>query len=219
MPADELARIPEKGGFITVSNHHFGSIDGLILCDMVNRKRPDYKLLTTFLLVLIPNLKDCFLPVDNLSGRQDARSVNSIRAALKHIADGGAMGFFPAGEVATYQKKEARTAVSDHPVIEDKPWAANIIKLIKKSKLPVIPIYFEGTNSASFHFLGKIHRRLRTVRLVHELFNKRNTVVPVRIGKPILPEETGEMDLESYGKLLRERTYALAAECPKNSRD
>ena len=215
LPQEQLSRIPAEGGFITVSNHHFGSIDGLILCDAVGRRRKDYKLLTTFLLSLIPNLKEGFLPVDNLSGHQDARSVNSIRTALRHIADGGAIGFFPAGEVATYQKEGARTAVSDKPVIEDKPWAANIIKLIKRSNLPVIPIYFDGTNSRNFHALGKIHPRLRTVRLIHELFNKKGTVVQVRIGQPILPAETADMDLETFGAYLRNRTYALEANCRK----
>ena len=213
IPASQLDRIPAEGGFITVSNHHFGSIDGLILCDTVGRRRSDYKLLTTFMLALIPNLRDGFLPVDNLSGRQDARSINSIRTALRHIADGGAIGFFPAGEVATWQKEGARTAIGKKKVIEDKPWAANIIKLIKKSNLPVIPIYFEGTNSRSFHQLGKIHPRLRTVRLIHELFNKQGTVVQVRIGQPIQPAETADMDLETFGNYLRSRTYALEASC------
>lgn len=213
LPEGQLDRIPAEGGFITVSNHHFGSIDGLILCDIVLRKRKDYKLLTTFLLALVPNLKEGFLPVDNLSGKQDARSVNSIRAALRHISEGGAIGFFPAGEVATYQKKEARTAIGKEPVIEDKPWAANIIKLIKKSGLPVIPIYFDGTNSDNFHALGKIHRRLRTGRLIHELFNKQGTVVQVRIGKPIPAAELADMDVDTLGKYLRNRTYALEASC------
>ena len=217
IPAGQLDRIPAEGGFITVSNHHFGSIDGLILCDTVGRKRKDYKLLTTFLLSLVPNLKEGFLPVDNLSGKQDARSVNSIRTALRHIADGGAIGFFPAGEVATYQKKGARTAVGEEPVIEDKPWANNIIKLIKKSGLPVIPIYFDGTNSRNFHWLGKIHRRLRTVRLIHELFNKEGTVVQVRIGQAIQPAEIARMDVESLGRYLRSRTYALEASCRKET--
>ena len=48
IPEGEMDRIPSDGGFITVSNHHFGSIDGLILCDSILRKRTDYKLLTTF---------------------------------------------------------------------------------------------------------------------------------------------------------------------------
>ena len=177
------------------------------------RKRKDYKLLTTFLLSLVPNLKEGFLPVDNLSGKQDARSVNSIRTALRHIADGGAIGFFPAGEVATYQKVGARTTLGEKPVVEDKPWAANIIKLIKKSGLPVIPIYFHGTNSDNFHALGKIHRRLRTVRLIHELFNKQGTVVQVRIGTPIPAAELADMDIDTLGKYLRSRTYALEASC------
>lgn len=213
LPEGQLDRIPAEGGFITVSNHHFGSIDGLILCDTILRKRKDYKLLTTFLLALVPNLKEGFLPVDNLSGKQDARSVNSIRAALRHISDGGAIGFFPAGEVATYQKAGARTAIGEKPVVEDKPWAANIIKLIKKSGLPVIPIYFHGTNSDNFHALGKIHRRLRTVRLIHELFNKEGTVVQVRIGTPIPAAELADMDVDTLGKYLRSRTYALEASC------
>lgn len=212
IPQGQMERIPASGGFITVSNHHFGSIDGLILCDAIGRLRPDYKLLTTFLLSLIPELSDGFLPVDNLSGKMDVRSVNSIRTALRHIQDGGAIGFFPAGEVATYQKKGKRTALSAKPVVEDKPWAPNIIKLIKKSALPVIPIYFDGTNSANFHFLGKIHRRLRTVRLIHEVFNKRGLVVKVRIGRPILPEEFEKMDVNSFGAYIRNRTYALEAQ-------
>ena len=213
LPEEDLNKIPSEGGFITVSNHHFGSIDGLILCDTVLRKRADYKLLTTFLLSLIPNLKEGFLPVDNLSGKTDTRSVNSIRTALKHISDGGAIGFFPAGEVATYQKGSARTALGKSPVIEDKPWATNIIKLIKKSGLPVIPIYFDGTNSRNFHWLGKIHPRLRTGRLIHELFNKKGSFVKVRIGQPISPAEMADMDLETLGAYLRNRTYALEARC------
>ena len=220
IPEGELDRIPAEGGFITISNHHFGSLDGLILIDSILRKRADYKLMTTFLLALIPNLTEGFLPVDNLSGKTDTRSVNSIRAALTHIASGGGMGFFPAGEVATYQKKDKRTALGESPVIEDKPWATNIIKLIRKSGLPVIPIYFEGTNSRNFHWLGKIHRRLRTVRLIHELFNKKGTFVKVRIGQPILPSEMADMDLDTLGGFLRSRTYALEAKClPQKKED
>lgn len=213
-----LDHIPAEGGFITVSNHHFGSIDGMILSATVGRKRPDYKLLTTFMLSLIPNLASSFMPVDNISGNKSAaRSVSGIRMALQHIQEGGALGFFPAGEVATYQKGAARTALTDKPVIEDKPWADNIIKLIRKSHFPVIPIYFEGTNSRNFHWLGKIHPRLRTVRLVHELFNKQGVHVKVHIGTPISPEEIGKFEsVEALGLYLRSRTYALEAMTQEN---
>ena len=214
VPEGELDRIPADGGFITISNHHFGSLDGLILCDTVGRRREDYKILTTFMLSLIPNLSPNFLPVNNLGGKNDARSINSIRMALQHIKDGGALGLFPAGEVATYQKEGKRTAVSAQKVIEDKPWAPNMIRLIQKSGLPVVPIYFDGTNSRNFHFLGKIHPRLRTVRLVHELFNKRGTHIKVRIGRPVTPEEMAKFaSAEELGAYLRNLTYALEVNC------
>ena len=211
---EQLKRIPEQGGFITVSNHHFGSIDGLILSSVIGGKRSDYRILTTFLLALIPSLRSSFMPVDNLSGNTaSAKSIHGIRMALQHIHDGGALGFFPAGEVATYQKPDKRTAVGDGKVIEDKPWAENIIKLIKNSGFPVIPVYFEGTNSKFFHFLGKIHPRLRTIRLIHEMLNKKGTHVKVRIGQAVTPEEIARYSVPELGKYLRNRTYALAADC------
>lgn len=212
---EQLSRIPAEGGFITVSNHHFGSIDGMILSSLVGHRRPDFKILTTFLLAKIPSLKPCFLPVDNLSATNQGRSVAGIRMALEQIARGEGLGLFPAGEVATYQKKGRRSAVSKKKVVEDIPWADNIIKVIKKSKQPVVPIYFQGQNSKMFHFLGKIHPRLRTVRLIHEMFNKAGTTVKVRFGQPITPEEIAVFgnDIEALGKYLRNRTYALEAEC------
>jgi putative hemolysin len=214
IPEGQLDRIPAEGGFITVSNHHFGSIDGLILSDTVGRKRKDYKILTTFMLSLIPNLTESFLPVNNLGGKNDARSINSIRMALEHMQTGGGLGLFPAGEVGTWQKEGKKTAVAPGKVIEDKPWAPNIIRLIKKSGLPVVPIYFDGTNSNNFHQLGRIHPRLRTARLIHELFNKRGTHVKVRIGLPITPQEIAKFeDTEAFGQYLRNVTYALEASC------
>lgn len=212
VPEEQLEYIPKEGGFFTVSNHHFGSIDGMILNAIFGPRRPDMKILTTFMLSYIYNLRDNFIPVDNLSSG-GSRSITGIRTALQHIADGHPLGLFPAGEVATWQKGKKRTAVKEGKVIEDKPWAENIIKLIKKSGLPVIPVYFDGTNSRLFHWLGRIHPRLRTVRLPLELFNKQGTHVKVRIGQPISAQEIASYSVEDLGKYLRNRTYALEAQC------
>ena len=214
IPEGQVDRIPAEGGFITISNHHFGAIDGLILSAVVGGKRSDYRILTNFLLSLIPGLKESFMPVNPISDVAKAKSLSGIRMALSHISKGGALGFFPAGEVATYQKKKNRTALGCKPRIEDKPWADNIIKIIAKSGLPVIPIYFDGTNSRNFHILGKIHPRLRTVRLIHELFNKRGRTVQVRIGQPITAETIGQFeDTGVLGRYLRSRVYALQVSC------
>ena len=212
IPPEQLEYIPKEGGFITVSNHHYGAIDGMALNAVVGSRRPDYKILTTFFLSLIPSLKDSFIPVDNFS-TGGARSISGIRAALGHIADGKALGLFPAGEVGTWQKGKNRTSLGGEKIVEDIPWAENIIKLIRKSGFPVVPIYFEGGNSKSFHILGKLHPRLRTVRLIHEVFNKPGKVVQVRIGQPIPASEIAGMDLPTLGRYLRSRCYALEAQC------
>lgn len=209
---EQLGHIPQEGGFITVSNHHYGSIDGMILSSVIGSKRPDYKILTTFLLSLIPNLRDSFIAVDNFSAG-GARSISGIRTALSHIAEGHPLGLFPAGEVATWQRRKKRTSLRKGHVVEDVPWAENIIKLIIKSGFPVIPVYFEGGNSKVFHLLGKIHPRLRTVRLIHEMFNKRGARVKVRIGQPIPASEIAGMDVPVLGRYLRSRCYALEAQC------
>jgi putative hemolysin len=212
IPPEQLERIPKEGGFITVSNHHYGAIDGMILSAVVGSRRPDYRILTTFLLSLIPSLKDSFIPVDNFSAG-GARSISGIRTALGHIGGQHPLGLFPAGEVATWQKGSNRTSLGKGKVVEDIPWAENIIKLIKKSGFPVIPIYFEGGNSKSFHVLGRLHPRLRTVRLIHEVFNKRGRVVQVRIGQPIPAGEIAGFDVPALGRYLRNRCYALEAQC------
>lgn len=209
----QLENIPLEGGFITVSNHHYGSIDGMILTDVVARRRPDYKILTTFLLARIPNLKDWFIPVNNISSG-DTRTVTGIRAALSHIGAGKPLGLFPAGEVATWQKKEKRSAAK-RGVIEDKPWAENMMKLIRRSGFPVVPICFDGVNSLSFHLLGLIHPRLRTVRLAHEMLNKKGRVVHVKIGKPIPAEELAQYTPSQLSSYLRGRCYALLEETPE----
>lgn len=208
---EQLERIPKEGGFFTVSNHHFGAVDGMILNSVIGSRRPDHKILTTFFLSLIPNLKDSFIAVDNFT-TGGAKSMSGIRIALDHIAQGRPLSLFPAGEVATWQRGANRTA-SGRKVIEDKPWADNMIKLIKKSGYPVIPIYFDGVNSPSFHRLGRIHERLRTLRLVHEMLNKKGQNIKVRIGQPINPEEIASMDIETLGKYLRNRCYALQGQC------
>lgn len=217
-PPEQIGHIPAEGGFLTVSNHPYGGADGLILNSIVGSRRKDFKILTTFLLAKIRNLEDWFIPVDNFS-TGGARSVAGIRGALGHIASGGGLGLFPAGEVSTWQKKGARTAVSGKRVVEDKPWADNIVKLVKNSGLPVIPVYFDGGNSRLFHILGRVHPILRTVRLVREMTGMRGTLVKVRIGKPIPASEVARMDIPVLRDYLRNRCYALESECVSMVKD
>lgn len=211
IPDEQLKRLPAEGGFILVCNHPYGSLDGLILETVVGALRPDLKTMTTFMLTLIPGLKDGFIPVDNFSSGA-ARSLSGLRAAMEHLAGGHPLALFPAGEVSTWQRGQDRTARSKR-VAEDKPWADSVIKLVKKAGLPVIPMYFEGSNSLLFHRLGRIHPRLRTLRLPREMFNKAGRCVQVRIGQPLSRDEISSLDIPALGRCLKSRCYALETQC------
>lgn len=166
-----------------------------MLSSIVGAIRPDLKILTNFLLSMIPTLEESFLPVNPFSDSTSKRkSIAGIRMAMEHIEKGGCLGLFPAGEVATIQKGESRTSLKSGRVVEDIPWPTNIIKLIKNANVPVIPIYFEGENSRWFHFLGRIHPMLRTLSLANQLFNKRGKTIPMRVGWPIFPSEIADFD-------------------------
>jgi len=201
----DLAKIPKQGSFITVSNHPLGGIDGLILMSILLKVRPDFKVMGNFLLNKIVPVQPLIIPVNPFEQFKDsASSLAGLKACLTHLSTTSALGIFPAGEVSTFQ--------NDAKVIIDKPWSPTIAKLVTKSQVPVIPIYFEGENSVLFHLLGQIHPLLRTARLPTELFNKKGKPVKIRIGSAILPKQINEFsksaELTAY---LRAKTYALGS--------
>lgn len=201
---EDLQKIPREGAFITVSNHPFGGLDGIILIKLLSKIRPDYKVMANFLLKKIVPIKDYFLGVNPFENRKSISSAGGIKEALRQIADGKPLGLFPAGEVSAYQ--------TDSNSIEDREWGVSVLKLIKKAHVPVIPIYFQGSNSMLFQLLGLIHPMLRTIKLPSELLNKKNKAVRLRIGNPITVEvQDSFTDMVQYGKFLRARTYLLGS--------
>jgi putative hemolysin len=203
VPEKELENIPETGAFITVSNHPFGGIEALMICKIIFSRRKDFKAMANFLLQKIDPLKDFVLPVNPFESRREVRSsFSGIKEGLTYTKEGHGILIFPAGEVSTYQ--------TDTNLIVDREWQESALKFIKKAEVPVIPVYFHGTNSRWFHILGRIHPMLRTAKLPSELFNKKNKTFLVRIGKPITVKEQAEFkDIARYGRYLRARTYSL----------
>lgn len=205
IPDTDLENIPAEGPFITVSNHPFGGIDALILLKIMTAKRPDVKGMANFLLQKIDPLKEYVLPVNPFETFKDVKSsFRGLKEGLNYLKEGHIVIIFPAGEVSTYQ--------SDTNLIIDREWQDSALKFIKTASVPVVPVYFHGTNSRWFHILGRVHPLLRTAKLASELFNKRNKIIKVRIGKPISVKEQSEFrDLARYGRYLRARTYSLGS--------
>ena len=200
----ELNVIPKEGPFIVVANHPFGGIEGVILFDAIAKIRPDFKMMTNFILSHVPNLKNVVIPVNPFTNNPEwGSSVGGIKAAMEHLAKGNGLGVFPAGEVSRYNG-------NDYP--EDIEWSVTIAKLAKKSGAPVIPLYFDGRNSDKFYRRDKLHPMLGTAMLPHELVNKCNKHIVMRIGKPIAPSELAPYnDPKILAAYLRARSYALEA--------
>ena len=200
---DDLKRLPKDGAYITVSNHPLGGIDGILLLKLMLEQEPDFKIIANFLLHRIEPMKPYIMPVNPFENHKDAKSsVLGIKETLRHLSDGKPLGIFPAGEVSTYK---------DGKLVVDKPWEEGAIKIIKKAKVPVVPIYFHAKNSKLFYFLSSLNETLRTAKLPSELLTQKNRVIKVRIGKPISVAEQNEIEnIVDYGDFLRKKTYMLS---------
>jgi putative hemolysin len=197
-----LKNIPKEGAFIAIANHPFGGIEGLILLKMLAKVRPDVKLMANFILKKIPNLSEHFIAVNPFENISNNSSISGIKSTLELLNAGSPIGIFPAGEVSAFDTKTQK--------VMDKQWNPVVGKLISKSKVPVLPIYFHGNNGLLFNILGIIHPTLRTAKLPSELFNKKGYTIKMRIGKAIQPNELKQFSSnEKLLTYLRARTYAL----------
>ncbi len=176
-PENDLKHLPKSGPFIVVSNHPFGFLDGLIMIRIFGEKFPEFRVLANYFLRLFEPVSDSFIDVSPF-GNAVNQNIAGIKKALKHLQDGHPLGIFPSGEVATFHGNK----------LVDKEWEISAVKLIEKAGVPVIPVYFEGTNSPLFHSLGRINPYLRTISLPNEFLRKKNQKVFFRIGQPIHPE-------------------------------
>lgn len=199
-----LENLPE-GAFITVSNHPFGALDGIMLIDIVTRYRTDYKVMVNMILGRITAMNPNFIKVDALASDDPAKkavSMIGIKQCIEHVRAGHPLGFFPAGAVSK---------VNWCGRLVDRKWQDSVIRLIQKLKVPVIPIYFHGSNSWFFNFLGVVCWQLRTLRLPSEVWRKTHKTLHVSVGDPISVEEqrahSGSTD--ELGEFLKSRTYAL----------
>ncbi|OXA94851.1 GNAT family N-acyltransferase [Flavobacterium hercynium] len=211
IPEEDLKRLPKDGAYITISNHPLGGIDGILLLKLMLEREPNFKIIANFLLHRIVPLKKYIMPVNPFENHRDAKSsVVGIKETLRHLSDGKPLGIFPAGEVSTYK---------DGKLVVDKPWEEGALKLIRKAKVPVIPIYFHAKNSRLFYWLSKIDDTLRTAKLPSELLTQKDRVIKVRIGKPISVNEQNEIEsFEEYSEFLRKKTYMLANPFEKDSK-
>ena len=204
--AAKLAAVPKSGPLIIVANHPFGLVDGLLIGNLTNHIRSDFKVLTNARLYPPDaDVQHYILPID-FDPTEAARDTNlATRAAARaHLKAGGCLIIFPAGGVATTPTPFARRAI-------DLDWKPFTARLIHEAKASVLPIYFHGQNSRLFQIASHISMTARLALLLHEVANKMGRQFHATIGDVFPYEQVQPIrDTRALCRFLRDSTYSLA---------
>lgn len=202
--AERLDQLPE-GAFITISNHPYGGLDGIVLVDLFGHRRPDYKVMVNDVLSRVRAMASAFItvtPRTEASDGQTGKSLSGVRNVIRQLENGHPVGFFPSGAVSDLNPKSH--------VIADREWQNSMIRLIMKARVPVVPVRFFDHNSRMFYFLGLINWKVRTLRLPSELFNKHRGKHRLAIGETISVEQLEKFEnVEDLSHYLRECVYGM----------
>lgn len=204
--ASDLDRIPASGPVVVVSNHPLGGLDGIILGDLLRRRRQDSRLMANFLLQRVIHSEHHMFFVDPFPRGDAAKkaSLIGLRDSIRHLKQGGLLGVFPGNKVSHYQW--------DLKTVADGPWVPNIAAIIRRTEATVVPVFIEGGNSVFFNIAGMIHPLLRTVLLPRELVRQGKDPEPVRVhvgtAIPFSRLKRFESD-EGLSKFLRVATYVM----------
>src|ERR1700719_2637983 len=168
-------RVPPETPLVIVANHPFGIGDGIALLALAEQLGRPYRILANSDFVKVPEIHHFVLPID-FSGSREAIKTNleSRKLARRLLREGVTIVVFPAGGVAT----------AEHPAgkAEELPWKAFTARLIQQAEAAVLPIYFEGQNSALFHLVSRYSLTMRRALMVSELRNFVGATLRVHVG-------------------------------------
>lgn len=210
---ESLGEIPAKGPAIIVANHPFGVLDGVMICWLVARIRPDFKILTNALLNRVDEIKHALLPIDFEESKAALETNIKSRAEAKALLEnGGVLIIFPGGTVSTTPTVLARKA-------KDPEWKTFTARMIVQGKAPVVPVFFGGQNSRLFQVASHVSMTLRLSLLFKEVHDRIGADMVIRIGKRIPYEDLKAItDRKKLMEFLRDKTYELADGAPETSK-
>ncbi|KJZ19958.1 lysophospholipid acyltransferase family protein [Loktanella sp. S4079] len=204
--AGALENIPETGPVIVVANHPYGILDGLMLGQIMSKRRcGDFRVLAHRVFRRSPDLERVILPISFDETKEAAKlNLNTRAEAVRYLCDGGAIGVFPGGTVST--------SATPFSAPMDPSWRTFTAKMIAKSGATVVPVFFEGGNSRIFQLASHLHNNLRMGLLIREFKARVNKPVRIVIGDPITADvlELFKKDAKGCMDFLRKATYDLS---------
>jgi putative hemolysin len=207
-PHDQLDRIPSEGPVVLVANHPHGLVDGMILADLIGRRRPDYRILARALLTgLDESAASYMIPVPFPHEHDAQAKMLAMRAeAMDYLKKGGLIALFPSGSVAASETMFG-------PAVEGE-WNVFTSKLIRTSGATIVPCRFTGSNSRWYQIANQISPVLRQGLLIHEVVHSFDKPQAPIFGRPIPPAEWQERigKPREFMAWLRARTLSLGAD-------
>ncbi|MEL7229328.1 MAG: lysophospholipid acyltransferase family protein [Pseudomonadota bacterium] len=202
-----------KGPTIFIANHPYGVLDGIVFTWLAQQMRPETKVMANAVLCRAPKAAQHLLPVDFAPTREAMKTNLATRkAALDILAEGGSVGLFPAGGVATSQKPFGGPAL-------DPPWSSFLAKLVRKSGASVVPLYFAGQNSRLFQISSHFSYTMRLALYFHETSRLMGKTIRVAVGEPVSAQFLAGLNgNDAVTRHLRHCTFNLAQKLnlPKN---
>lgn len=200
-----LDNIPKTGPVIVIANHPYGILDGLMLGHILSVVRGDFRILAHKVFRKAEELDEIILPISFDETREAVQqNLATRKESLRYLGDGGCIGIFPGGTVATAEKPFGPPM--------DPVWRSFTARMISKSDAAVVPIYFDGHTSRLFQLASHLHYTLRMGLLIKEFRKRVDTPVRISIGKPIPRAEIDaySRDTRAMMDFLRKSTYDLS---------
>ncbi len=198
----DIAKIPKSGPLIIVANHPHGLVDGMVLCEIMSRIRPDFQIMTRAFLAKVPDINDRMLPVAfDHEDNAIKKNVQARKDALNHVKNGGCLILFPAGRVAHSDTLFGEAV--------DGEWTNFLSRLVMRGKAAVTPMFFHGQNSRMYLLAARFSPTLRQALLMHEVVRSLNTDMRPIVGDTIPFEALDSLGLSPKEMAAHLRTHTL----------
>ena len=199
-----LEKLPREGRYLFASNHPFGGMDGMMLCDELERHFGSVKIIVNDLLMHLTPLNPLFIPV-NKHGRQNARYAQTLRDTLESNAQ---IATFPAGLCSRRH----------HGRVADPRWKHSFVKNALESRRDIVPVRFDGELSSFFYNLSNlrsalgIRANIEMLYLPDEMFRQKGRRFEIRFGEPVRWQSLRDAPAKVWAGRIRDMVYGLGSE-------
>ncbi|MEJ5168950.1 MAG: lysophospholipid acyltransferase family protein, partial [Arcobacteraceae bacterium] len=195
---NQIQNIPTSGSVVIIANHPLGALDGLMLLKTIGNIRKDVKIVANDFLSQFKQLDSLLLKVNNFNSTQTKEDIKAIHDELK---SGHAVIIFPCGEVSRAGLKG----------IEDTKWYKGFLTFALNSKSPILPIHIKAKNSWLFYAVSAINKKISTLLLSNEMFNKQNKKAIITIGE-LVPYESIPQNIKKKElvNIFKKHLYAIS---------